>query len=41
MDDLVSPLRQRLRDCEPERLRGPEVDDEFKPCRELLGLARL
>ena len=34
LDDLVRPQQQRLRDCQAEGLRGPEVDDQL----ELRGL---
>src|SRR5215468_11119302 len=33
VDDLIRPQQQRLRDGEPERLGGLEVDDQFKLSR--------
>jgi hypothetical protein len=37
LGDLVRPLQQRLRDCEAERLRGLEVDDQLELRRLLHG----
>ena len=37
LDDLVRPQQQRLRDVEPERLRGLQIDDEVELCRLLHG----
>jgi len=34
---LIRPLQERPRDRQPERLRGPEVDDEVEACRLLDG----
>ena len=32
LDHVVGSHQQRWRDCEPERLRGPVVDDQLEPC---------
>ena len=37
LDDPIRPQQQRLRDCQPERLRGLEVDDQFEPVNLLEG----